>query len=411
MLTIDGQLAFNGGFTNYGTVRGSGTFTGDFTNAGLVTLDGGTLAGNINPIDNTGTIQGAGSLNARVVNTGVIRASGGQLSLGSPNNSNEVGGLVQAADGNTVMFLQGLVTNAGSISLTGGALDNNNHPLSNTGIVNGSGIVRTGGLTSTGAINIGGGDLDVFGNVTNNGTVAIQGARMAYFYGDVDGAGNYTGAGTAVYLAGFSPGNSPAAVSFAGNAVLATTSTLNIELGGTDPGAEYDQLLVSGALSLGGFLNVSLTGGFTPAANQSFDILDWGTLSGAFNTIQLPDLSGGLEWNTSQLYTTGVLSVASPGLLGDYNQNGIVDAADYVVWRKNEGTNNVLPNDSIGGTIGHAQYDEWRAQFGQTTSSGSIASAPVPEPSSIRVLAIVCCGLFARRRFVPRNPRRPLRAA
>jgi hypothetical protein len=79
--------------------------------------------------------------------------------------------------------------------------------------------------------------------------------------------------------------------------------------------------------------------GFTPAAGNSFDILDWGTLSGTFSTINLPALSG-LAWNTSQLYSTGVLSVVA-GLVGDYNQNGAVDAADYVVWRNNIGTNNV----------------------------------------------------------------------
>jgi hypothetical protein len=69
-------------------------------------------------------------------------------------------------------------------------------------------------------------------------------------------------------------------------------------------------------------------------------------------------------------------------LVGDYNNNGTVDAADYVVWRKNEGTMNVLLNDPIGGTIGQGQYDQWRAHFGETAVSGSASSsnATVPEP-------------------------------
>ena len=41
-----------------------------------------------------------------------------------------------------------------------------------------------------------------------------------------------------------------------------------------------------------------------------------------------------LVWNTVQLYTTGVLGLAAAGVPGDYNHNGTVDAADYVVWRK-----------------------------------------------------------------------------
>jgi hypothetical protein len=36
-------------------------------------------------------------------------------------------------------------------------------------------------------------------------------------------------------------------------------------------------------------------------------------------------------------------------LVGEYNGNGSVDAADYVVWRKNQGTSNPLPNDPTGG--------------------------------------------------------------
>jgi hypothetical protein len=55
---------------------------------------------------------------------------------------------------------------------------------------------------------------------------------------------------------------------------------------------------------------------------------------------------------------------APPGQAGDYNDNGTVDAADYVLWRKNENTSNPLANDPIGGTIGQAHYNQWRANFG-----------------------------------------------
>ncbi len=53
-------------------------------------------------------------------------------------------------------------------------------------------------------------------------------------------------------------------------------------------------------------------------------------------------------------------------LSGDYNNNGVVDAADYAVWRKNQNTTRDLPNDPIGGTIGTAQFNQWRAQFGKS---------------------------------------------
>jgi len=89
----------------------------------------------------------------------------------------------------------------------------------------------------------------------------------------------------------------------------------------------------------------------------------------------------------SGVFLTSVLgsTFGTPSaVVGDYNGNGVVDAADYVMWRKNEGTTNTLPNDPIGGTIGPAQYDQWRAHFGQTAGSGSgiDANAAVPEPAT-----------------------------
>jgi hypothetical protein len=126
-----------------------------------------------------------------------------------------------------------------------------------------------------------------------------------------------------------------------------------------------------------------------PSAGQTFDILDWGSLIGTFSAIQLPTLAGGLAWNTSQLYTTGILSVASPGLPGDYNLNGIVDAADYAVWRK-----------GLGITYTQADYDVWRAHFGQTAGSGAGASAnaAVPEPATLVLLMFAAAGWCLRLR-------------
>ena len=52
------------------------------------------------------------------------------------------------------------------------------------------------------------------------------------------------------------------------------------------------------------------------------------------------------------------------GLVGDYNDNGIVDDADFTVWQDSLGTMQVLPNDVLEGTIGLAQYNQWVANFG-----------------------------------------------
>jgi hypothetical protein len=83
---------------------------------------------------------------------------------------------------------------------------------------------------------------------------------------------------------------------------------------------------------------------------------------------------------------------AEEDLFGDYNDNGTVDAADYVAWRDNEGTTNTLLNrhpDNTG-PIGAADYETWAANFGDMAASGSsVAGAAVPEPASLALGTIV----------------------
>jgi hypothetical protein len=102
-----------------------------------------------------------------------------------------------------------------------------------------------------------------------------------------------------------------------------------------------------------------------------------------------------------------VTSAAVPApAAGDYNGNGVVDAADYVVWRDNEGTTNPLPNDPIGGTIGSEQYIQWRSHFGQSASSGAALpsagslSVAVPEPATFVSLILAATGALIKRNRV-----------
>jgi hypothetical protein len=85
-------------------------------------------------------------------------------------------------------------------------------------------------------------------------------------------------------------------------------------------------------------------------------------------------------------------------LVGDYNANEVVDAADYVVYRKNEGTTNTLPNDPLGGTIGPDQYTQWRANFGKVPGSG-LTAGTVPEPTTLTLFVIALAFCRPRRKF------------
>ena len=105
-------------------------------------------------------------------------------------------------------------------------------------------------------------------------------------------------------------GFSPVVLEFTGNLRLEGTSLVLTELGGTS-GIDYDQVNVAGDLHFEGTLTVSLINAFSPADGNSFDIFDFSTTSGAFSTLNLPTLGGGLSWDTSQLYTLGTISVTS----------------------------------------------------------------------------------------------------
>lgn len=89
-------------------------------------------------------------------------------------------------------------------------------------------------------------------------------------------------------------------------------------------------------------------------------------------------------------------------IAGDFNHDSIVDAADYVVWRKNDGTMNLLPNDPHGGTIGSLQFNTWRTNFGNMAGSGSNANsshASVPEPATgFSILIAAMLAIFVGKR-------------
>jgi hypothetical protein len=108
--------------------------------------------------------------------------------------------------------------------------------------------------------------------------------------------------------------------------------------------------------------------------------------SGDFGPLYLDDI---------YMEDTAHLNLTNPTTLpdGDFNEDGHVDAADYVVWRKIDGT-------AIG-------YEIWRSQFGQTLGSGSatLYRAAVPEPSSVLLLLGAVAACRRKRRTRARHAR------
>ena len=189
---------------------------------------------------------------------------------------------------------------------------------------------------------------------------------------------------------------------FGGNLSFGESSSLEIELGGTIPGAEHDQLDIGQTAALDGQLDVVLIdapgggGLFTPQAGDAFDIITaTGGVSGMFASELLPDLGTLIEMDVFYGANAVTLAVV-PALDGDYNFDGTVDSADYTVWRDNFGQD--VPWFTKGdfdgsGVVDSADYALWAANYGGPLTGAAMAMA-IPEPTAFVVLSSVA-GLLA----------------
>jgi hypothetical protein len=99
---------------------------------------------------------------------------------------------------------------------------------------------------------------------------------------------------------------------------------------------------------------------------------------------------------------------ASPGVPGDYDKNGAVDAADYVMWRITMGQSVAAFTGADGdgsGTIDQADYEFWRARFGDQLP-GAADLLPVPEATTGALLfaSAICLASRSRRAASARHP-------
>jgi endonuclease I len=105
---------------------------------------------------------------------------------------------------------------------------------------------------------------------------------------------------------------------------------------------------------------------------------------------------------------TLTLSLAAEAILsGDYNRDGVVDAADYVVWRRALGENVTAYGGADGngdGMIDDGDYDVWRVNFGATAAAAeSFAISAVPEPANLLLATWALLVMLSSRRRTART--------
>ena len=354
---------------------------GDNTFAGQIAFDGPTVSG----ARQVSIGVASGSLNV----TGGLYARGND---GLPRNLTKLGAgkLIVSGDGGAATG-NGLVVpfanstfnvSAGTVEMRGPSLATANLPgVTTWNVASGSTLLASTGRFSTGTVNVGaGGQFNLTGGSTDLSTIDLSGGGSFGFTGGTLHAqaiiGNVNNQGGTL-----SPGNSPGSTSIMGNYTQQSVGSLEIEIGGTVAGTDFDAVSVTGNALVGGLIDVSLINGFIPTPGQSFTVM-----TGSSVTYNGLALSGAAASSFYLLVGPSSITLQAVGLPGDYNFDGAVDAADYVVWRKGPG---YLP----------AHYDLWCAHFGDPGGggSGTTTNSPVPEPMAALLLIGGLLPLLGRR--------------
>lgn len=281
-LALDGVVSGNGALT----IQHSRISTGNTWITSFVAFsnNANTYSGTITVNQNTTTSEGGVYLG---VNGSAALAN---ASVVLPSN---VPGSARKFGNSPIVFKTGLGTatlgslsGAGDVVLTG--YDQYNHAYGTDAIgltVGGNGASTSysgilsggGGLTKTGSGEMTLTNASTYTGATtvNAGKLVVNGSVSTSVLTTVSGTGTLGGIGTVGALTAtaggtVAPGNSPGILN-AGNTSLESGSTLSIEINGDTVGSRYDQLNVTGSVSLAGLLNVSL--GYTPAENSLFFIL------------------------------------------------------------------------------------------------------------------------------------------
>jgi autotransporter-associated beta strand protein len=261
------------------------------------------------------TIQGTINLTAGGGDTGIV-VNGGSLTIAA-NVSTVSTGL-----GTRNLRLRGVASGALSGVITNGS--------STVGIIQegtGTWAITGNSNTYTSATSITSGTLlanNISGSATGGSTVTVSGT------GTLGGSGFITGP-VAVNAGGtIAPGNSPGILSI-GNATFGG-GTFALELNGITPGTGYDQLNVTGTVSLTADSPISISLGFTPSNNQTFIVLSndgadpISTAGGLFTNAGFPLSEGAIFTASGQQFSityaggdgndVAVVAVPEPGAFG-----------------------------------------------------------------------------------------------
>ena len=293
MTVQDGGLTIPSGSTftlSDGALDGTGAITilDTFTwTGGTIGNSGGFSISSTSQVDISGTTDKV-IQDARLSNSGRVSWTEGNITLsGSSDVYNDAAAFFDIKD---------------DLNITAGS-DGVGNRFANLGTLNKSGGTGTSLISvpfeNSGTLQVDTGTLRLSAGLTQTGTMAINSGARVVVDSDFsnDSGGVIKGSGTLDVAniqftnhGTISPGFSPETLYVEGDLNQADDGTLEIELAGTTPGSEYDQIIVSGTASLDGTLDLQTINDYQPEVGDSFEIISAAEIQGTFHTILGQDL-------------------------------------------------------------------------------------------------------------------------
>jgi hypothetical protein len=187
----------------------------------------------------------------------------------------------------------------------------------------------------------------------------------------------YQAATTGFITPAVNPNNTPATVTFS------AWNHFRIVLDYTNH--KYDIFLGGVKLGLGSSI------GFVDQNNAVGGLQD-------FTDADISTFAAGADSASSAATGTAYIDnfIVRDGLLGDYDQSGAVDAADYTVWKQAFGSTVATAGNGADGNgngkVDAADYTVWRDHLGSSlfsgSGSGALSTAAVPEPGALMLAAL-----------------------
>jgi len=328
-LTMSSSTIFGQGntFTNQSTIEGSGTI-GD-SNPMPITNSGTIMANQTTPlyiVSNSTGFTNNGKLVVASGSTLIVQGVFNTLS-----NGTLTGGTYSVTG--TLEVPNAITTNEANITLTGAPAQilnslTNTSALATLGVngakgtlalQSGQSLSTSTSFRNTGTVSVAAGcAFQVGGTFTQaGGTTTATGALTAASGlringGTMQGQGTLTGAVTSggTIIAGDST-TTAGLLTVVGSYTQKAAGSLDVAIGSTAPGTGYSQLAVSHGVSLGGTLNIALTGGFVPAIGDTFTIVSGKAITGQFSTVNGTSINSGEHFQVNYGGATVTLTVVS----------------------------------------------------------------------------------------------------